>query len=74
MILVNLIDWKGKRMIAKIRRLPDAMKISADTIEALYKELDRAPPPHVESLITELHEFARDIRTSQDYLSAKIKL
>jgi hypothetical protein len=50
------------------------MKVSADTIEGLYKELKRAPPPDVEALIRELHELARDVLTSQEYLNAKVRL
>jgi hypothetical protein len=61
-------------MITKIKRLPGVMKMSADTIEGLYKELKKVPPPEVEGLIQELHELAKDVLTSQDYLNAKIKL
>ena len=61
-------------MITKIKRLPGVMKMSADTIEGLYKELKQVPPPEVEGLIQELHELVRDVLTSQDYLNAKIKL
>jgi hypothetical protein len=61
-------------MITKIKRLPGVMKMSADTIEGLYKELKRVPAPEVEGLIQELHELAKDVLTSQDYLNAKIKL
>jgi hypothetical protein len=61
-------------MIRKIKRLPEVMKVSADTIEGLYKELKRAPPPDVEALIRELHELARDVLTSQEYLNAKVRL
>jgi hypothetical protein len=61
-------------MITKIKRLPEVMKKSADTIESLYKERKQVPPPEVEGLIKELHELARDVLTSQEYLNAKIKL
>jgi hypothetical protein len=61
-------------MITNIRRLPEAPKMSATAIEGLYKELDRTPPPEATDLIKELHELARDILTSQDFLNSKIKL
>jgi hypothetical protein len=32
---------KGNRMITNIKRLPEVLKMSADAIERLYKELDR---------------------------------
>jgi hypothetical protein len=56
-------------MIRKIKRLPEVMKVSADTIEGLYKELKRAPPPDVEAVIRELHELARDRRLHQPGVS-----
>ena len=61
-------------MITNIKRLPEVLKVSADAIERLYKELKRNPPPDATDLIKELRELARDILTSQDYLNAKIKL
>jgi hypothetical protein len=61
-------------MIANIKRLPEVLKISADAIEALYKELERKPPPEAADLVQELHKLARDILTSQDYLNAKVRL
>jgi hypothetical protein len=61
-------------MITKIKRLPGVMKMSAETIEGLCKELKQVPPPEVEGLIQKLHELVRDVLTSQDYLNAKIKL
>ncbi|HTF79766.1 MAG TPA: hypothetical protein VK620_36585 [Bradyrhizobium sp.] len=61
-------------MIANIRRLPEALKMSAIAIEDLYKELNRTPPQEATDLIKELHELARDILTSQDFLNSKIKL
>ena len=61
-------------MIANIRRLPEALKMSADAIEHLYQELDRPPPPEAAALIKELHELAREILISQDFLNSKIKL
>ena len=65
---------KGDPMITNIRRLPEALKMSANAIEGLYKELNRTPPPEATALIKELHELARDILTSQDYLNSKVKL
>ena len=65
---------KGNRMIPNIKRLPEVLKISADAIEILYKELERNPPPEATDLIKELRRLAREILTSQDYLNAKIKL
>jgi hypothetical protein len=61
-------------MIANIKRLPEALKMSAIAIEDLYKELDRTPTQEATDLIKELHELARDILTSQDFLNSKIKL
>jgi hypothetical protein len=54
--------------------LPEVLKMSADAIEGLYKELERNPPPEAADLINELRRLARDVLTSQDYLNAKIKL
>ena len=54
-------------MIRKIKRLPKVMKVSADTIEGLYKELKRAPPPDVEALIRELHELAREVLPARSF-------
>jgi hypothetical protein len=61
-------------MIPNIRRLPEALKMSATAIESLYKELNRTPPPEATALIKELHELARDILTSQDFINSKMKL
>ena len=61
-------------MIANIRRLPEALKMSANAIEDLYKELNRPAPPEATALIKELHELAREILISQDFLNSKIKL
>jgi hypothetical protein len=61
-------------MIPNIRRLPEALKMSATAIEGLYKELNRTPPPEATALIKELHELARDILTSQDFTNSKMRL
>ena len=61
-------------MIANIRRLPEALKMSANAIEDLYKELNWPAPPEATALIKELHELAREILISQDFLNSKIKL
>jgi len=58
----------------KIKRLPEALKMSADTIEELYKELKRSPPPETTKLIDELRELATNVLTSQEFLNAKIRL
>jgi hypothetical protein len=61
-------------MITNIKRLPEVLKISAEAIEGLYKELERNPPPEATNLIKELRKLAKDVLTSQEYLNAKIKL
>ena len=58
----------------KMKRLPEALKMAADAIEGLYKELERGPPPEATSLIAELRELAREVLTSQEHINSKIKL
>jgi hypothetical protein len=61
--------------MSKMKRLPEALKMAADAIEGLYKELKRGrPPPEATSLIAELRELAREVLTSQEYINSKIKL
>jgi hypothetical protein len=58
----------------RLRKISDAMKTSADTIEDFYKKTDGVPSPETTKLIEELRELAREILTSQEFLNSKIKL
>jgi hypothetical protein len=58
----------------RLKRISDAMKASADTIEQLYRKTNGVPSPETAKLIEELRKLAREILTSQEFLNSKIKL
>jgi hypothetical protein len=47
---------------------------SAEDVSQCYRGSVQTPPPEATALIRELHELARDILTSQDFLNSKVKL
>ena len=57
-----------------LKKISDAMRMSADTIEDLYKKTNGVPSPETANLIKELRELTREIRTSQEFLNSRIKL
>jgi hypothetical protein len=58
----------------RLKRISDAMKASADTIEELYRKNNGVPSPETAKPIKELRKLAREILTSQEFLNSKIKL
>ena len=58
----------------RLKKISDAMKTSANTIEDLYKETNGVPSPETAKLIKDLRELAKEILTSQEFLNSKIKL
>jgi len=58
----------------RLKKIADALRISADALEEQYKEGNRPPPTETAKLIKELHELTREILTSQEFLNSKIKL
>lgn len=65
---------KGGTKMLRLKRISDAMKASADTIEDLCKKANEAPSPETAKLIKDLRELTREILSSQEYLNSKIKL
>jgi len=57
-----------------LKRVSDALKMSADALEEHYKERNGPPSAETAKLIKELRELTREILTSQDFLNSKIKL
>jgi hypothetical protein len=57
-----------------LKKISDVMRMSADTIEDLYKKTNGVPSPETANLIKELRELTREIRTSQEFLNSRIKL
>ena len=64
---------KGDQML-RLKRITDAMKASADTLENLYTKTNGTPPDETAKLIKELRELTKEILTSQEFLNSKIKL
>jgi hypothetical protein len=58
----------------KLKRITDAMKASADTLENLYTKANGTLPDETAKLIKELRELTKEILTSQEFLNSKIKL
>jgi hypothetical protein len=57
-----------------LKRISDALKMSADALEGYCKERNEPPSTETAQLIKELRELIREILTSQDFLNSKIKL
>jgi len=57
-----------------LKRISDALRLSADALEGYCKERNGSPPTETAMLIKELRELTREILTSQDFLNSKIKL
>jgi type III secretory pathway component EscU len=64
---------KGDLML-RLKRIADAMRMSADALEGYYKERSGDPSTETAKLIKELRELTREIQTSQEFLNSKIKL
>jgi hypothetical protein len=58
----------------RLKRISDALRMSADALEGYYKERNGPPSTETAKLIEELRELTREILTSQDFLNSKIKL
>jgi hypothetical protein len=57
-----------------LKRMAEAMRMSADAFEDHYKKTKSVPSPEKAKLIKELRELVRQILTSQEYSNSKIKL
>ena len=57
-----------------LKRISDALKMSADTLEGYHKERKGPPSSETAKLIKELRELTREILTSEDFLNSKIRL
>ena len=58
----------------RLKRIADAMRMSADALEGYYKKRSGDPSTETAKLIKELRELTREIQTSQEFLNSKIKL
>jgi hypothetical protein len=68
------VEWSGGKLVLRLKKIADVMKMSADTIEGHYKEANGVPSTEAAKLIKELRELSREILTSQEFLNSKIKL
>jgi hypothetical protein len=57
-----------------LKRISDALRMSADALEEYHKERNGPPSTEPAKLIKELRELTREILTSQEFLNSKIKL
>jgi hypothetical protein len=64
----------GGHQVLRLKKIADVMKLSAETIEGQFKEVDGEPSPETANLIKELRELSREILTSQEFFNSKIKL
>lgn len=58
----------------RLKRISDALKTSANTIEDLHKKNNDVSSPETAKLIGELRELAKEILASQEFLNSKVKL